>query len=114
MRDLLTQAPEAHSLEKKQAFISISELEQEVQKFSTLLNKKRTILIQSGSKLKNHSEDDSDDEKDAEGDDNTTEEEAEQMLRDLTNKIWKTTEQILHAHTGISGLVGAIPPQIIK
>lgn len=33
---------------------------------------------------------------------NKFQEEAEELLKQLTTKIWKTTDEILRAHTGIS------------
>ncbi|PPS98063.1 Uncharacterized protein GY17_00000751 [Cryptosporidium hominis] len=119
MREILVQAPESHLQEKLQAFISLGELENDIQDLSNLFNNKRLLLIQSSNDIEN--DDDQEDNESEELNQNSegqkdtpTPEEAEELLKQLTTKIWKTTDEILRAHTGISGLVGTLPTKTIS
>ncbi|KAH8583608.1 uncharacterized protein ELE39_000376 [Cryptosporidium sp. chipmunk genotype I] len=106
MREILVQAPESHLQEKLQAFISLGELENDIQNLSNLFNNKRLLLIQSSNDIENDDQDEDETDGSNHGsesqEDTPTPEEAEELLKQLTNKIWKTTDEILRAHTGIS------------
>ncbi|OII77205.1 hypothetical protein cand_020430 [Cryptosporidium andersoni] len=104
MRRLLVHAPDKNSQEKANAFISLDELEKAVEKVGFLASKGKTssevVLLESNEQPEALTE--------------TTPEEATEAIKQLTRQIWKATDDILRAYTGIGGLVGALPPQTIS
>ncbi|KAJ1607084.1 hypothetical protein OIY81_143 [Cryptosporidium canis] len=102
MRKILVEAPESNANEKLQAFISLGELEKDINIVSKILTNKRLLLIQSSDDTENESDQENEGEGSESKEDTPTPEEAEELLKQLTTKIWKTTDEILRAHTGIS------------
>ncbi|OII73744.1 uncharacterized protein cubi_03542 [Cryptosporidium ubiquitum] len=97
MREILVQAPESNLQ---------GELENDIQKVSNIFKNKRLLLIQSSDDIEEDNDEEEDESKDlsqgSENQEDTPTPEAEELLKQLTTKIWKTTDEILRAHTGIS------------
>ncbi|KAF7456501.1 hypothetical protein HWI79_2930 [Cryptosporidium felis] len=93
MRELLAEAPESHAQEKLQAFISLGELENDIQNLSKLFRSgKRPLLIQSSSNT-NTAASDEEDEDDSKGsgeskEDTPTPKDLENYRRDITCPHW--------------------------